>query len=242
MEVNRFYNLEAELNIIGAVFRDNNALCIIIDFLDSDDFYSTRYKLIYNASVKLYEDGKPIDVVALCDKLGTSLQEVGGISYLGELYGSSLPSSRVEFYGEIVKEKANLRRMMTLLEGQKRDREGKDKSCDEIVDSLENAFLKLKRKNNLQDGNAQQDLMQVIDMLEKRYQNGGEIQGISTGYRVIDKMLGGLNKEDFIIIAARPSMGKTAMALNLALNTALREEAEVAFFNLEVGKNNKSIK
>jgi replicative DNA helicase len=237
MFINRFYNLEAEVNILGAILRDNNTLCSIMDFLESDDFFSTKHKLVYNAAVKLYERDMPIDVVSLCDKLGASLVEIGGMSYLSEIYASALPSSRVFYYAEIIKEKANLRRMMALLEIQKKELEDRDKSCHEIVDSLENAFLKLKRGNNLEDGNTESHIMQVIDMLEKRYKNGGEIPGISTGYRVIDKMLGGLNKEEFIILAARPSMGKTAMALNLALNTSLKKKAKVAFFNLEMGKN-----
>ena len=237
MNITRFYNGEAELNILGAILRDNNAFCSIIDFLDSDDFYNTRHRLIYNAARSLYEKGTHIDVVTLCEELGSTLAEIGGVTYLSELYASSLPFSKIEYYGEIVKEKANLRRIMLLLEMEKKDLEEKEKSCDEIVDSLENAFLKLKRKNNLQDGNTEEGLIQVLDMLEKRYKNGGEIPGISTGYRVIDKMLGGLNKEEFIILAARPSMGKTAMALNLALNTAVREKSKVAFFNLEMGKN-----
>ncbi len=237
MNINRFYNEDAEVNLLGAIFRDNNALCSVMDFLSSDDFFVTKHKFIYNAALKLYEEGKPIDVVSLCEKLGTSLTEVGGLSYLSELYASSLPSSRVEYYGEIIKEKANLRRMMTLLEAEKKELQDKDKSCDEIVDSLENAFLKLKRKDNFKDGSTEESLIQVIDMLEKRYKNNGSLPGISTGYRIIDKMLGGLSREEFIILAARPSMGKTAMALNLALNTALKENAKVAFFNLEMGKN-----
>lgn len=185
MEISRFFNIEAEVNILGAVFRDNNVLCSITDFLRSDDFYNPRHKLIYYAAVKLYEEGKLIDVVSLCEKLGISLVEAGGVSYLSELYSSSLPSHKASYYGEIIKEKANIRRLMDLLENEKEKVKSKDKSCDEIM----------------------------------------------------DRMLGGFNREEFIILAARPSMGKTAMALNLALNAALREKAKVAFFNLEMGKN-----
>jgi len=237
MYINRFYNLDAELNILGALFRDNNAFCSIINSLESDDFYNTRHKLIYNAAVKLYEEGKPIDVVSLCEKLGGSLAEIGGISYLSELYASSLPSNNVLHYGEIIKEKAKLRRLMALLQVERSEIQKEDKSCEEIIDSLESAFLKLKRRNNLEDGSTEKSLMEVIDTIEARYKNGGKIPGISTGYKVIDKILGGFNKEELIILAARPSMGKTAMALNLALNTALKEKAKVAFFNLEMGKN-----
>lgn len=236
MDINRFYNLEAEINILGAIFMENNALCSVIDFLESDDFYSPRHKLIYSAALKLYEDGKSIDVVSLCEKLGNNLVNAGGITYLSEIYSSSLPSSRVLYYGEIIKEKSNLRRLNLLLQSRTKEIEVKDKSCDEIIYSLEEAFLKLTTRNNLEDGNTSESLIEVIDMLERRYKNGGEIPGISTGYRVMDKMLGGLNREEFVILAARPSMGKTAMALNLALNTALREKSKVAFFNLEMGK------
>lgn len=237
MNVNRFYNLEAEVSLLGAILRDNDSLCSTIDFLVSDDFYSIKNQLIYSAAVKLYEENKPIEIVSLCDKLGSSLPEVGGISYLSEICAAYFPSSSVEYYGEIIKEKANLRRMTSLLETKRKELQIEDKPCQEIMDSIEDSFLKLKRNNNLQDGNTEESLMEVIEMLQRRYNNGGEIPGISTGYKVIDKMLGGLNREEFIILAARPSMGKTAMALNLALNTALKEKAKVAFFNLEMGKN-----
>ncbi|WP_186429643.1 replicative DNA helicase [Clostridium sp. BSD9I1] len=237
MDINRFYNLEAEVNILGAILKDNEAILTVIDLLDNDDFYNTRHKLIYGAAVNLYEGDIPIDLVTLSDKLGESLPEAGGISYLSEVYTSYLPVYNAKYYGEIIKEKSNLRRMINLLEFKKKELQDKDKSCDDIVDSLEDAFLKLRTKDNVQDGNTEEALMQVTEMLQRRYENGGDIPGISTGYRVIDKMLGGLNKEEFIILAARPSMGKTAMALNIALNTAINENAKVAFFNLEMGKN-----
>lgn len=237
MDINRFYNLEAEVNILGAILKNNNALCSVIDFLDSDDFYNTRHKLIYGAIVNLYEGDIPIDLVTLSDKLGESLPEAGGISYLSEVYTSYLPVYNAKYYGEIIKEKSNLRKMINLLEFKKKELQDKDKSCDDIVNSLEDAFLKLRTKDNVQDGNTEEALMQVTEILQRRYENGGDIPGISTGYRLIDKMLGGLNKEEFIILAARPSMGKTAMSLNIALNTAINENAKVAFFNLEMGKN-----
>ncbi|MBM7871392.1 replicative DNA helicase [Clostridium pascui] len=236
MDINRFYNLETEVNILGAILKDNNALCSVIDFLDSDDFYNARHKLIYGAIVNLYERDIPIDLVTISDKLGESLPEAGGISYLSEVYTSYLPVYNAKYYGEIIKEKSNLRKMINLLELKKKELQDKDKSCDDIVDSLEDAFLKLRTKDNVQDGNTEEALIQVTEMLQRRYENGGDIPGISTGYRVIDKMLGGLNKEEFIILAARPSMGKTAMSLNIALNTAINENAKVAFFNLEMGK------
>ena len=110
MDINRFYNLEAEVNILGAILKDNNALCDIIDFLDSDDFYNTRHKLIYGAIVNLYERSIPIDLVTLSDKLGESLPEAGGISYLSEVYSSYLPVYNAKYYGEIIKEKSNLRK------------------------------------------------------------------------------------------------------------------------------------
>ncbi|KGK85853.1 replicative DNA helicase [Clostridium sp. HMP27] len=237
MDINRFYNLEAEVNILGAILKNNNALCSVIDLLDSDDFYNTRHKLIYGAIVNLYEKSTPIDLVTLSDKLGESLLEAGGISYLSEVYTSYLPVYNAKYYGEIIKEKSNLRKMINLLEFKKKELQDKDKSCDDIVNSLEDAFLKLRTKDNVQDGNTEEALMQVTEILQRRYENGGDIPGISTGYRLIDKMLGGLNKEEFIILAARPSMGKTAMSLNIALNTAINENAKVAFFNLEMGKN-----
>ncbi|MCY6369399.1 replicative DNA helicase [Clostridium ganghwense] len=237
MNINKIYNKEAETSIMGEIIFDNNGLLEVMDIISSSDFYHDGHKLIFHAMVKLYEQGKKIDVVALAEKLGTSLKEVGGLTYLSQLLGSALPSGNIKYYAEIIKEKSTNRELLKVINKAQNDIENEDKKSEEIVDYFENKFLNMKNVSSCDDGDITEAMIGVIDRMEERYIKGGEISGIKTGYKILDKALGGLCSEEFIILAARPSMGKTTMALNLALNAVLKSGASTAFFNLEMGKD-----
>lgn len=236
MNINKICNKEAEASILGEILLDNNGLLEVMDIISSSDFYQDGHKLIFNAMVKLYEQGKKIDVVALAEKLGDSINEVGGLTYLSELLGSSLPSGNIKYYAEIIKEKSTNRELLKVISKAQKDIENEDKKSEEIVDYFENSFLNMKNVLSCDDGDITEAMIEVINSMEERYKKGGEISGIKTGYNILDKALGGLCSEEFIILAARPSMGKTTMALNLALNAVLQSGASAAFFNLEMGK------
>ncbi|MCY6354206.1 replicative DNA helicase [Clostridium sp. ZS2-4] len=236
MNINKICNKEAEASILGEILLDNNGLLEIIDIISSSDFYLDGHKLIFHAMVKLYEQGKKIDVVALAEKLGDSLKEVGGLTYLSQLLGSALSSGNIKYYAEIIKEKSANRQLLKVIKKAQKDIENEDKKSQEIVDYFENSFLNMKNVSSCDDGDITEAMIDVIKSMEERYIKGGEISGIKTGYNILDKALGGLCSEEFIILAARPSMGKTTMALNLALNAVFKSGASAAFLNLEMGK------
>lgn len=236
MAISYFYNLEAEAQVLGAVILDNNSLCSIIDFLSHEDFYSPKHAIMYKTMVKMYEEGLRIDITTLCDRLGTALSEVGGITYLSQIFSTCISTVGVISYAEIVKEKAIIRKLkLTLKEGLLELKENAMESSN-IIAAIQERLINIKFDRSCEDGSLEQPMIGFLHKLEERWKNGGDIQGIKCGYKNLDKAFGGFMPQDFVIIAARPSMGKTAVAINLALNFALKSKAKTAFFNLEMGK------
>lgn len=225
MALNTFYNLEAEAEVLGSIMNDNNSLCNIIDFLSYEDFYSPKHQIIYKTMVSMYEEGSIIDITTLCDRLGVCLAEAGGITYISQIFSSCVSAAGLLSYGSIVKEKSNKRKLMKATKEMVLELKEKDIESSSVIDTMQDKLL-----------NINGPMVDFLNKLEERWINGGEVQGIKCGYKNLDKVLGGFMPQDFIIIAARPSMGKTAVALNLALNCALKTKAKTAFFNLEMGK------
>ncbi|MFL0248105.1 replicative DNA helicase [Candidatus Clostridium stratigraminis] len=236
MAINTFYNLEAEAEVLGSIMNNNNSLCNIIDFLSYDDFYSPKHQIIYKAMVSMYEDGSLIDITTLCDRLGVCLTEAGGITYISQIFSSCISAEGLLSYGSIVKEKSNKRKLMKTAKEMLLELKEKDIESSSVIEAVQDKLINIKFERSLEDGKLEEPMIDFLNKLEERWKNGGDIQGIKCGYKSLDKVLGGFKPQDFIIIAARPSMGKTAVALNLALNCALRAKAKTAFFNLEMGK------
>lgn len=237
MNVEIFKNLEAENNVLASIIIDNDSICEIMGILKPEDFYSCSNKIIYKNLREMYENNTPIDMITLSEKLKDDLKKIGGISYLSDLINSSISSRNIKEYGEIIKEKANYRELTTLFKNCLAKLNNGEGSSEDVISYVQNSLLSLQGLVNRDTGSMEEIIYNFMDILQKRYENGGDIQGIRSGYRVIDKMLGGFLKEDLIILAARPSMGKTSVALNLLLNTVLIEKAKAAFFNLEMGVN-----
>jgi replicative DNA helicase len=235
MSINRFYNEEAEVMVLGSVMKENNSLCKVIDILKAADFYNPRHQIIYNTMVKMYENSQVIEIFTLAEHLGVKLGEVGGVTYLTEIYSSCVSALSIEAYGDIIKEKANRRRLFEAMKEAMYELKEKDTESSNLIDSVTEKLMSLKTVKEKEDGSLQRPMKEFITKLEERWRNGGDIQGVKCGYKNLDKILGGFMPQDFIILAARPSMGKTAVALNLALNCTLLGKAKVAFFNLEMG-------
>jgi len=236
MNTSKYFNLEAEAEILGAVLKDNDSIINVIDHVKAENFYSEKHKIIYSEMIKLYEKSIPIDVISLSESLGSRLKEVGGVSYISEILGSSATSRNINAYAAIVVEKSRCRKVKELLNcGLNYIDEGGVES-QQVIDDVENKLSSLSCCKDKEDGDIGKTLELVLNDLVDRYKNGGEIQGIKSSYKNLDKILGGFKKEDLIVLAARPSMGKTAMAINLALNTSMIDNAKVAFFNLEMGR------
>lgn len=166
MNINKIYNKEAEASILGEIILDNNGLLEVIDIISSSDFYYDAHKFVFHAMVKLYEQGKKIDVVALAEKLGDLLKEVGGLTYLSQLLGSVLPSGNIKYYAEIIKEKSANRELLKVIKKAQKDIENEDKKSEEIVDYFENNFLNMKNVSSCDDGDIDKAMIDVISKWE----------------------------------------------------------------------------
>src|SRR5260221_7230377 len=235
-------NLDAERSILGAVLLDNKALTQIAQQLGSGDFFRPENGLsqhgeIFSAMLHLADQAKPIDLVVLSEELQRrgELERCGGAPYLASLADGMPRVSNVEYYARIVKEKAILRNLIHATHNiQQRAFEGED-GADAILDNAESSIFQL-AEDRIRAG-----LLPIKDIvrdnferLEKIFREGKSITGIPTGYVELDKLTSGLQPSELLILAARPSQGKTALALNLAENIAIRSGQPVAGFNLEI--------
>lgn len=234
MSVNKFVNQEAEMEVLGSVFLDNKVYKDIIDILTSEDFYSTANGIIFNAMKRLYLKGSPIDVTTVVEELGTTLQEVGGVTYIAQLVSSSISASRVMAHCSIVKNKSRRRRLFKAATQFVQDIRGSDKENEELMEYLLNEFKAVEFYEAKRDGSLTEGLDKYIKLLEQRQKGGAG--GYATGLKLMDSFSGGFQKQDLVILAARPSMGKSAVALNIAANMAVDNGLEVAMFQLEMSK------
>lgn len=235
MDMDRIYNFNAETNVIGSILMESDSICEVIGFLNPEDFYNLKHKILYKNLKKMYEENLTVDIVTLSEKLGETLKEVGGISYITDILNSIVNTVNIKKYGEIVKEKANNRALLKIFNSAIGRLQSGEASQEEVINYAQDSLLSIKTSETKEDGEIEKILHDFMDTLQSRYEKGGEVHGVNSGYKTLDRMLGGFSKEDLIILAARPSMGKTAMALNLLLNTTFKGQAKTAFFNLEMG-------
>lgn len=230
----KLYNIQAERDLLGSVIIKPDNLCDCIDLLKSDDFFEDSHRLLYSTIVRLYTNSKDVNITTIAEDLNSKLSLVGGITYISQLTGQTLQAESIKSYAEIIKKYSNARKLLAVLKKDTTRIEKTDADIKGIVRELQDLSLEFESKINADNGELDKPMVNVLDSLEKRYLNGGSIQGIETGYKVLDKTLNGLNKSDFIVVSARPSMGKTAFAINIALNIA--KHHNISFFSLEMSK------
>lgn len=232
-------NLEAEASLLGSLLIDSDAVVKIADVVSENDFYEVRHQKIYGAIKKLYESHRPIDVLTLADELRNSgnLDRVGGPSYLTELTNFVPTAAHVIEYAEIVATKAMRRRLIKA--SQDISTYGYDESADlqALIEQAESRLFEVSQQHIKQDiVSLEQILTDSFDRLDELHKDKGTIRGVPTGYKDLDNVLAGLQRSDLFILAARPSMGKTAMVLNLAHNVAVKAGQPVLIFSLEMSK------
>jgi replicative DNA helicase len=232
-------NLDAERSVLGAILLDNNALNTAIENLRAEDFFLDQHRRVFNQMVALGESQQAIDLITLSEELHRhgELEAAGGAPYLASLADGMPRVSNVEHYARIVKEKALLRNLIHATHNiQQRAFEGED-GADAILDNAESSIFAL-AEDRVRAGLVPiKDIVRDnFERLEKIFREGKSITGISTGYTELDKLTSGLQPSELIILAARPSQGKTALALNLAENIAIRGQSPVAIFSLEMSK------
>lgn len=232
-------NLEAEVSVLGALLIDPEAIMKVADLLTPDDFYRPEYGTMFEAMMSLFERRVPIDIVTLSEELERSkkLEQVGGAAALSHLVSSVATATNVQYYGTIVREKAMLRRLIHAA-GQIGDLGfSEELEPNDIVDKSEQTLYAVTERFLKQNFVAVRSILtESFERLDALSKQDGSVRGIPTGYRHVDSILGGLQSGDLIIIAARPSMGKTAFALNIAEYVAVREKKTVGIFSLEMAK------
>jgi len=230
-------NTEAEQAILGAVLLNKDALILVSEIISPEDFYRTSHQKIFRSMLDLSESGQPVDLITLTSDLQTKklLEEIGGVSYLTDLANAVPTAANVEYYAKIVEEKAVLRRLIRAATEIASTSYIENEDVQDILGDAEKRILEISQKK-YSDGfiPIKDVLMETIDRIEFLQQNKGEITGTPSGFNDLDKMTSGFQKSDLIIIAARPSVGKTAFALNVAQNVAARANQPVAIFSLEM--------
>ncbi|MBV2168080.1 MAG: replicative DNA helicase [Bdellovibrio sp.] len=233
-------NLEAEQSILGGLMLDREALDQVGDLLVAEDFYKPAHQKIYNAIKELHSKGQPIDIITVTNVLQGegSMEMVGGPEYLIGLLDKTISAANITSHAKIVKDKATLRRLIhtnSQLIEKAYAQEFVD--VESFVDQAESEIFKI-GENKTQTGlvGSMEIVKASIQKIEELYKNKAEITGIGTGFKKLDEMTAGLHPGEMTIIAARPSMGKTAFSLNIAQHIALRLKKTVAYFSLEMGK------
>ncbi|WP_303972425.1 replicative DNA helicase [Streptococcus merionis] len=228
----------AEQSVLGAIFIDESKLVFVREYIDARDFFKYAHQLIFQAMVALTERGDAIDATTIRNYLADKgdLQNIGGISYLVEVINSVPTSANAEYYAKIVAEKASLRRLIeSLTESINKAYEASEGS-DDIIAQTEKSLIDIGEGASRSGFKRIDDILNLnFESLEKRSQQTSEITGIATGYPDLDQMTTGLHEEELIILAARPAVGKTAFALNIAQNIGTKQDKTVAIFSLEMG-------
>ncbi|HVI69174.1 MAG TPA: replicative DNA helicase [Magnetospirillaceae bacterium] len=232
-------NLDAEKSILGAILIDENVLTRVSDKLASDDFYDRRHELIYAAVIRLYEKHSPVDLLTLSDELKKKdeLEESGGSDYLGELTNQVPTAAHAESYADIISQNAMRRRLISASGTIAELAFDEAKNSGELLESAEQQLFAVSDKALRQDlASLEQILEESFDRMEELHRDKSKIRGVSTGYRDMDNLLAGFQRSDLVILAARPAMGKSTFALNLAHNVAVGSKQAVLVFSLEMSK------
>ena len=231
------HNLEAEQSVLGALLIDRDAIIRIASFLRPADFYRAAHVYVYEAVLSLYNRREPADLVTLVDELTRHdrLEAVGGESYLVELLAATPTSVHVEYYARIVARTAVRRRLIDA--GGEIVRIGYDDSeeIEEALDRAERQLFDVSQRRSERDFRSMREILEeYFDRLDTLHQHKGTVVGVPTGFADLDKLTGGLQKSDLIIIAARPSVGKSALGLGMAYNAAVHHQRTVGLFVLEM--------
>lgn len=238
------HNLDAEIATLGSMMIDGTAIERVSEFLAPDDFYREAHRTIYDALIALSSRSEPVDLVTVSEELQRrgKLEEVGGIAYLTTLMDSVPSAANVDYYAQIVEEYAIRRRLIEAAQEIIRlaavsENEEEPLTISNITDMAESAIYRVARRRLRKGFESIRPLLsEVFDRFDNFYHERKLVTGLSTGFRELDYITAGLQKSDLVIIAARPSMGKTSLCLNIGEHVALHEGKTVAIFSLEMSK------
>lgn len=233
-------NIEAEQSVLGALLLDKEAIIKIADILYADDFYNDNHRLIYLAILQLYDERASIDILTVSNKLeeNGSLERIGGTSYLTTLVNSVPSAANIVHYAQIVRRKGTLRRLISRATEIVELGFHEDVDLESLLDQAEQKLFSVSQKYLKQNFVPLSEVLhETFDRLDELHREKGKLRGVATGFTDLDNRLGGLQKSDLIILAARPSMGKTSLALDFVRNVAMSQKKNVAIFSLEMSRD-----
>ncbi len=232
-------SLEAEQSVIGSMIMDRDAIVTASDLLEKDDFYHKQYGVLFETIVELYNNGAAVDMVTLQNRLREKdvPPEISSLENVGGLVAAVPTSANVRYYAEIVKEKSILRKLIRTNDAISEACYLEKESLDTILDDTEKSVFNLLQSRSGSDFVSIRDLViGELDRIENAAKQPGSVTGLATGFADLDYLLAGMQKSDLLLLAARPSMGKTALALNIAQHVAIKERKPVAIFSLEMSR------
>ena len=231
-------NLEAEEAVLGSILLEQDSIISVMEFLVPDDFYRVAHQLIFAAMIELNQNSEAIDPITVSEKLRqkNQIENVGGEANIIELLDKVPTAANVEFYTQIVLEKSTRRKLIKTSTNIVKNAYQEDETIANVLDTAERDILSVSEGRNKAGFIPIRDVIhEAYTSLEERSKNNGEVTGIATGYIGLDRMTSGFHADELIILAARPSVGKTAFVLNIAKNVAVNLNETVAIFSLEMG-------
>jgi replicative DNA helicase len=234
-------NIEAEQSVLGAILLENEAINQALEILTAEDFYRETHREIFRAMMELSDHNQPVDAITLTDALRTKgiLEQIGGPAYIAELADAVPTAANITHYARIVREKAVLRSLATIATDIASSAYESNANVDEFLDTAEHRIFEISERRIKPSFHTMPELTrESLRILERLYENRELVTGVPTGFKDLDTLTAGLQPSDLIVIAARPSMGKTALGLNIAAYAAMDAEPRrgVAFFSLEMSK------
>ena len=231
-------SVEAEEAVLGAILVNPQSLGRIVEYIKSESFYKPAHRVIYDAMLELFKKNEPIDIVTVSEHLRNEdkLEDAGGRAYINDLALNVVTTANIEFYAKIIQEK-EIKRALINAGSEIVSMSYENEETDIVLDNAQKLIFNIASQKDTSELVSIQDLVvSSYEQIEFRYNNKDDLTGVTTGFYDLDALTSGLQKSDLIILAARPSMGKTALALNLAQNVALKGKKAVAIFSLEMPK------
>ena len=233
------HSIEAEQSVIGSMMMDRDAIMTAGEIISGSDFYQTVYGVLFDAMTELFNEGRPVDLVTLQERLKEKNvpPEISSMEYIRELLEAVPTSANVKYYAEIVQEKSVLRRLIKMNEEIADSCYLGQEPMEALLEGAEKKIFELTQKRNVKEYTPIKEVvLNALDKIEKASRAKGNVTGIPTGFIDLDYKLSGLQPSDLVLVAARPSMGKTAFVLNIAQHVAFRQNKCVAIFSLEMSK------
>ena len=233
------HSVEAEQSVVGAMLMDRDAITTASEIICGDDFYQTAYGVIFDSVVELFNEGKPVDLITLQNRLKEKdvPEEISSLEFVRDMLAAVPTSANVKYYAEIVAEKSTLRKMIKMNEEIANACYLAKEPVEAIMERTEKKVFELvQNRNNGDFVPIKQVVLNALEKIEKSSKSKGTVTGIPTGFIDLDYKTSGLQPSDLILVAARPSMGKTAFVLNIAQHVAFRQNKTVAIFSLEMSK------